>query len=452
MRTALLVTLVLPLAAGCDPCAGYDGTVVTDPLDLVGDEEVSDLQATVDEWLAAVGPDRVCVSEVAFANEPDGYALIMGPTWRIRIDPSASPVPAVRSSLCSALDQEEHLSDDLGVILESDRPEVDFLNGCFQGPPSPGWDAQVLAACGELRYDERERFLLDEVYVNAPVGRVDGDLALAAGTPVRGAGLANAYGAVPAGDDVAFIEREHTEGAEGLRVRYVDLATGEVTVPIEWTGTHISASLVGGDRPVLVQREGEVETAYLFDADGVVETVTLDGEAIYQEGVVSGETLYAYHRLVVGLTAVDLATGAVREIPLPTTEAPRTITVSGLVAVEGGLVAELLDAEIVTDGDATTIGVYGYTIARWDAATEEWTTLADDFHGSLHGTLADGRVLATLYAGSGHVFAAYDPTADALHVSDDVCAHTADVAFVAGGRPWATAQDGDDVLFTPWSY
>ncbi|MFN7143472.1 MAG: hypothetical protein ACK4YP_06845 [Myxococcota bacterium] len=449
MRTASFLALALPLAAGCDPCHGYEGTVVTDPLDLVGDEEVSGLQAAVDEWLGWVGPDRVCVTEVSFADEPDdGSSLILGPTWEVRVDPAASPVPAVRSSLCLALDHEEHLSEALAEVLGSDDAEQDFLNGCFQGAPAPGWEAQVAAACGTTHYTDRERFLLDEVYVNAPVGRVDGDLALTAGTPVRVPGVTYLGDLVGAGDHLALLERVREE--ETLRVHRVDPETGEATVPVEVDGD--AGSLFGGDAAVFAVREGDGDTAHVIGADGAVTTVSVDAEVVYREGIVSEGTLYVYDGLVEGFTAVDLATGVSTEIPLPTTEAPRSITVSDLAPVEGGVVAELLDAEIEVDGDMVSIGVHGYTIARWDAASGEWTTLATDFRGSLHGRLADGRVFATLYAAAGPVFAAYDPAADMLHLSDDLCADTAYIAAVAGGRPWSGVIEGETAVFTPHTY
>lgn len=412
----MLLALVL---AGCTPCAG----VVSDPAGLAPDAHAN-MAATLADWLAAVGPDRVCVDRLSVVAdlEPDDWAVVDG-VGSYAVDlgaAAASSSHAVRKGLCQALDIEEGLSARLP------DPGLDALDTfvclCDTVPPELPFVEQHIQACGDDGLDADTVFLATEVY--REVQREAGVLDTTEGVPliVEGASTIVAAGGalwatVPIADSLDVVEVDPASGA----TTYVEsFATGVGdTEVVGGDGVAVLTCSWEPDIRCMVSLVGEGLLA-TFAADDLLSALTVASDAVWLQ---ASNT----HRLY----RVDRADGSVTEVPRPA----EYLVPRWAVATAAGL--------YVTFTYGYSGGADDYVSAVW--ADGAWEIVPDGEELIPVGALDGGVVGATV------VFPVVARVAgDAWAVSDTLCA-TDPPELVAGDVAWNMAQVDGGLRLTPYT-
>ncbi len=449
---ATIGCVLLTVGPGCDPCASGAEPTFEDSDGALGADGLAELEAAYADFVAAIGPDRVCIARVEVVERAgsDGALIHGGPDWVVEIDP-ASTTPAVdlRLNLCLALDLREDLTSRAPELFE----RLSFATVCGLGPPDTDYLDEVVAACGASPLDARDTFMSEEVYRFAPEDRGDGPLAASLGAAVRLDGR-TVMDVAPFGAGLLALSYPGTDPRE-VRAYAVDLATGTTTDVATALYEDVSWSVYGGPGgAVIVDRADEGPSAvHVVDVDThALTTVSADLTYGHGEGVVSDGVLYrAPDSTWPGpMQAVDLATGAVTVIAMPAPPESMEALANGIVPAPGGFVLSYLEATVQRSGDFTSIGVWDHVMVRWSAADGAWTEITRGLWFMEAGVTSDGRILGTLL-GADAVFGAYAYADDRLTVSDDLCLEeTGRPYVVADDRAWTFAEDGDSVVITPF--
>lgn len=409
----MLLALVL---AGCTPCAG----VVSDPAGLAPDAHAT-MAATLADWLAAVGPDRVCVDRLSVVSdlEPEQWAAVDGiGSYAVDLGPEAAASPhAVRGGLCETLDMEEGLS--ARVPDPGDDALDTFLDLCASDPPELPFAEQHIQACGD-DLDADAVFLATQVYTAA---QRDADvLDATAGAPIVVEGVSRVVAAggtlwatIPVGDSMDVVQ--------------VDPATGATTYVESFTTAVGYSEVVGGDRVAVLTCAGEAEMRCLvelvgeglvatFAADDLLSGLTVAADAVWLRGSNGG------------LYRVDRADGSVTEVPAPVTE----LRPGWAVSTAAGL--------YVTFTYGYSGGADDYVAAVWSDGAWELVPDGDELIpiGVLDGAVV-GRTVVT------PVLARVE--GDRWAVSDTLCGD--DVAHVAGDVAWSSTPIDGGVRLTPYT-
>jgi hypothetical protein len=410
-------------------CPEEAAVEIEDRQGLLSEEERADLAALYSTIAGYMDADDVCVEKVVVRSGEEssrlGQRLYLGAE-----DPDLEGT--FYWILCEIMAEKRDYNDG---SLEWFGPDGDhsFQTICQLGPPNASWIDEVQAACGGDQLGDRDRFMLEEVYPEAPRGRVDGALAATAGTGVDVEGLIapGSYGYLfaQAGGHLLFLRTPANVETGTLELLRIDPVGGswEVVWAGPWTSDTRATLAHGPEYGALLMQSayGEPVTAITVGPDGAVaawETPLTD--------INSADYATDGQRLIFGtgypwefpLVVVELASGEVAELPTPELdlEGP-SLLVNGLQAGSDGIVAELADADVESSYDFVSIGIHGYILARYDWEEGRWEELTRDLH-ILDVGFVDGRYLTgSVYSDAGRALAAYDLEEDALLVNDSVC-------------------------------
>ncbi len=158
---------------------------VRDPDGLAGEGVMDDIRTAITDFAAATGREGVCVPAVDVVGPlTHREELVCGdysrPRWSIRVSAERDCVSqqTVTHELCHAIDTMEGLSDahpeefpgdevDTEVYEEEIRSTEDFAQACEDGPQTYELDAAWDDACGDPVLDAGDRFVQENVYVDA---------------------------------------------------------------------------------------------------------------------------------------------------------------------------------------------------------------------------------------------------------------------------------------------
>lgn len=402
---------------GCAPCDGYVGTTFVDADGLLGAGELDAMESALDEWLGWVGDGRVCLDRVEITpagSEPSTDTFGASETVNVPADVD-DPVEQLLGSACYTLGRDEELAvghEDWFPTAGSDLA-AGFAEVCLTGPPEVGWYEDVAAACGSTTISERDQYLVEVVYPNAPRARRDGAFDVTAAAELELGVFGGVDGAVQDGDTIAMYGLVEDQVA----VWRVDPATGDVT---EVVATEGSGALVGGpDGAVWIAHGAPFDAAVPTDGS---DPVLLVGDLQSTDGAVSAGRLYLRSggtpRAGDTLQVFDLETGEVSTIPLPEAPAPYTSWVASVLGWDGGIVAVLWDT---TAEDETILGYDAHLLA-WSPEAPEWRSIADGLWIDPVGIVDGERLVGTWVGGAEPAVVAYDLDDDQLLVSPGLCA------------------------------
>jgi hypothetical protein len=428
----------------CDPCSDWAGATVVDADGLVGEAVVARMQRVVDDFYAASGATDACVDTVSVEEIPDEPWLVdRWPTPRVRIDPSvALSEHWLREALCVRLADERGLDGG-----------DDFLDVCKDGPRRFDWADEVIAACGTTALTNTDAFVRDNVWVDDEPRQADGDLAVERGPTVRIEGLAGDDGyigyAAAVGDRLAVEAWTGEYPDRSVTVSVIDPASGAVvaTVPVADTG-----EMYGGRDAAVHFAYGEgAYTLTAIDRDGGEASVVADGGVAHNTVAVLGNTLYGGPTEwdeVRPMDAVDLATGVVTSIDLPTPPGGLLPLVNGLEAVGDRVLVNLLAAQVDAECGGfdcvVNTAIWDDAYDLYDPATGTWEEAGRDLRFYSAGANADGVAFGELVVPAGSLFAAWDPLSDTFWASDDICAgEVGELGVLAGDTSWRAHTDDD---------
>ncbi len=292
---------------------------VRDPDGLAGEGVMDEIRTAIADFAVATGREGVCVPAVDVVGplthrEAPVCGDYSGPRWSIRVSAERDCVSqqTVTHELCHAIDTMEGLSDahpdefpgdevDTAVYEEEIRATEDFAQACEDGPQTYELDAAWDDACGDPVLDAGDRFVQENVYVDASrltventgvaLDIVDRSLPLDAETQVL-----DATGA----DGELWLTAWHYVGEQrSTQLLRLDPVTGEVLgdielAPLSDDAPAASFAVSDSDPIVLVHRERESgpdawEVERVHPASGWVERLGTTHEAslgaAWSEGV-----------------------------------------------------------------------------------------------------------------------------------------------------------------------
>lgn len=432
--------MLLLLALACRPCGELE---IRDPRARLSDEQHGELAAAHAEWIAWTGGGpRVCVDRIV-ARELDSSVNLRG--RKLQVDPDVSdPTWAVRWAMCEILDEEEgHTAARPDIFGEDAR--FPFAQVCSWGPWDPRWKEPIRTACGTDELSERDRYVADEVYTDAPSGRLDGALAATVGEtigPIDGSKVA-------VGEQLLVLTTEYSEDPDqdSRALSLLDPLTGEEQ-PLWSELGEAHTALFGGREGAALVVDDWAGTGKLVSVspEGTVSEAPLSESPWIGRGTVGQGALWTStsDSRSAPLARFDLETGAISEITLPTAPEGQETLVWGIQALDDGLWLELAFAFVEVDYDFTVIATTAYEFWRYQPDDDSWSQLTEGVHLLDAGVDTQGRVAGSVFSEAGRLLAVYDVHADALLLSDDVCIDGAYPTVVTGDRVWRSVPLGDD--------
>jgi hypothetical protein len=297
--------------------------------------------------------------------------------------------------------------------------------------------------------DELDALLLDVVYPNwSP--RAFETLTTEMGAETARVPIVEQYDFVGAGDALVIHERDGDE----TRIAVIDPATG-VRTDVVTEPYQSSTVLAGGDAAVFIRLTDldaavvtTIDPITLATAERTVELGVWPSEAVVSEGALYVANSYESDAPII---AIDLETGARSEIALPPANDPWSMTVSELTAVPGGVLARLIEGDVLVDYDLVRIMVNRDMSAAWSGGA--WTEWPSDIVAAPIGATADGAVIGTFRPFPNDAFGVYEPSTDTLSLSDTLCPDLGDrPVLLAGGVPYGLVNTGEELVFTAWSF
>jgi len=423
-----MITLA-SLITACSTCPPDGALELSDRRGRLSEGGAAQVAAAYEAMWRAMGAGDVCLDGARVIDGDESY--LRGDRLLFAAD-DPRPEETVDWAMCDVVGRARGYDDG---HLEWFGPDArhDFVTICMLGPPDGRWRAQVRAACGEDSLGDRERFLLDEVFPGALTGRLDGDLPAAEGAEVALDGLETLgegyYDLAQAGGHLVAFWRPAEEPGVAHLLRS-DLGGDWVVVWSGPWGEATRAEVVGGAEAggVLIWEEHDAPPTLVWvDREGAVSATSIASDLLPSYGgsfSLSPARLWLPSALYREgpILSVDLANGAVEEIPLPDVEREGTdLYASRFYAVAGGVVAALTDADVEESYDTISIGVHDNILAHYEHASGAWRELTRGVSLYGAGVYDDRYLLGSVGSEAGGVLAVYDLEGDALRINDDVC-------------------------------
>ena len=203
--------------SGC-PCPTLEQAQVWDPYDNLSDDQAQEIRETMEDFAAWTGVSDLCVLGVKVAPIlwPNAGAIYKGDDRWIKVEPDHIR-PGMRSvthELCHAWDatmgwpsldnadvfRVEDTARSLNYWTDEARIRESFAEACDAGPAELGMDLGMEQVCGLELVDERERWLMDEVYRHYPSQWSHQGTASFSHSPVRLEGFTDLRGLITVDD------------------------------------------------------------------------------------------------------------------------------------------------------------------------------------------------------------------------------------------------------------